>query len=156
MLFLIAYRKPSRHKRKIKSASRVIAKLNSFDHNGQKINYLRKIDPFVFEELLLTSFKTKGFKIKRNTRYTGDGGIDGTIYDSNGHKILIQAKRYSGYINPKHLENFNTLILKEKAYRGFFIHTGKTSDAIRSLYYNNTLIELYGGSKMLELLDDTK
>jgi len=40
------------------------------------IAYLRKIDPYVFEELLLEALLSKGFKITRNKRYSGDGGID--------------------------------------------------------------------------------
>ncbi len=36
----------------------------------QKINYLRKIDPFVFEELLLEGFEAHGFRTIRNKRYT--------------------------------------------------------------------------------------
>ncbi len=44
-------------------------------HFGQKIAYLRKIDPFVFEELLLEGFERRGFEVIRNRRYTGDGGL---------------------------------------------------------------------------------
>ncbi|MEX6059375.1 restriction endonuclease [Enterobacter hormaechei] len=54
-----------------------------------KINYLRKIDPFVFEELLLEGFEAHGFRTIRNKRYTGDGGIDG----GNNRKISLS---YSG------------------------------------------------------------
>ncbi|WP_192840691.1 restriction endonuclease, partial [Enterobacter hormaechei] len=43
------------------------------------MNYLRKIDPFVFEELLLEGFEAHGFRTIRNKRYTGDGGIDGQV-----------------------------------------------------------------------------
>ena len=91
---------------------------------GQTISYLRKIDPFVFEELLLSLFYERGFKIRRNKRYTGDGGIDGIVFFGS-QKYLIQAKRYSKYINKKHVLEFNELCLKNEA-KGFFIHTGKT------------------------------
>ncbi|MGS6531656.1 restriction endonuclease, partial [Enterobacter hormaechei] len=44
---------------------------------AQIINYLRKIDAFVFEELLLEGFEAHGFRTMRIKRYSGDGGIDG-------------------------------------------------------------------------------
>ncbi|HCF30762.1 MAG TPA: hypothetical protein DEV81_27020, partial [Cyanobacteria bacterium UBA11049] len=38
---------------------------------------LRRLDPYVFEELLLTCCQDQGWEIERNFRYTNDGGIDG-------------------------------------------------------------------------------
>lgn len=66
-----------RHKRKQQSARRVLERIKTLPGFPQKINYLRKIDPFVFEELLLEGFEAHGFRTIRNKRYTGDGGIDG-------------------------------------------------------------------------------
>ena len=40
-----------RHKRKQQSARRVLERIKTLPGFPQKINYLRKIDPFVFEEL---------------------------------------------------------------------------------------------------------
>lgn len=103
----------SKHQRTIRKGKKVFNKIQTFENDGAIFNYLRKIDPFVFEELLLWAFKFKGFKIKRNKRYTGDGGIDGQVFKDNIH-YLIQAKRYSGYINKKHLEEFSNVVKKEK------------------------------------------
>ncbi len=64
----------SRHQRNIRTARRVLNKIRSWDGdnvNARIFGYLRKIDPFVFEELLLESFKSQGYRIKRNARYTG-------------------------------------------------------------------------------------
>jgi len=95
-------------------------------NDAQRLSYLRKIDPYVFEELILISFKNNGYHIKRNKRYSKDGGIDGIIFDSNKNKIAIQAKRYSTSITPKHILDFTTAIKKCKAHKGLFIHTGRT------------------------------
>src|SRR3546814_18244469 len=35
-----------RHRRKRRQAQKAIAKINAFEHPGQRIAYLRKIDPF--------------------------------------------------------------------------------------------------------------
>ena len=52
-------------------------KIQTLPAFGYKIAYLRKIDPFTFEELLLEGFESHGFRTIRNKRHTGDGGIDG-------------------------------------------------------------------------------
>ncbi len=152
LYFFLKVKKFNRHRFNQKKADLIISKINSFEYPGQKINYLRKIDPFVFEELLLNAFKNKGFKIKRNKRYTGDGGIDGIIFDKDNNKILIQAKRYKSYINPKHIEDFNQLVLRKNAIAGYFIHTGKSSQNTRSLF-NNSNIEIIGGTRLLKLIN---
>ncbi|WP_435071009.1 restriction endonuclease [Enterobacter hormaechei] len=86
-----------RHKRKQQSARRVLERIKTLPGFPQKINYLRKIDPFVFEELLLEGFEAHGFRTIRNKRYTGDGGIDGQVIIGK-YRYLIQAKRYRGHI----------------------------------------------------------
>ncbi|MEM7757945.1 MAG: restriction endonuclease [Cyanobacteria bacterium P01_A01_bin.40] len=92
------------------------------------IGTLRRCNPFVFEELLLHIFaETAEFKIVRNRRYTGDGGIDGRFYFDD-YPFLIQAKRYRSHINPQHIEEFAHKIKIYNAEFGLFIHTGKTGN----------------------------
>jgi restriction system protein len=114
------------------TADTVLAKLHQIiEENPQPLPfvlaYLRKIDPFVFEELLLTCFERQGFTIRRNERYTGDGGLDGRVW-LHGELYLIQAKRYKDSINPVHLEEFGRLIQSRGAAGGYFVHTGRTGD----------------------------
>lgn len=115
----------TKHLAKIRVAKKVSKTINKIqnDNSGWLFSYLRKIDPFVFEELILLTFKKYGFKIKRNKRYTHDGGIDGRV-KKNGEKFLVQAKRYSGNINSEHVNDF---IKTCRCYKvcGYFIHTGK-------------------------------
>ncbi|QKX07725.1 restriction endonuclease (plasmid) [Aquimarina sp. TRL1] len=153
IILLLGKRKYNKHTRNIKKANKIINKLTNLEYPGQKIKYLRKIDPFVFEELLLTSFKTKGYKIKRNKKYTGDGGIDGIIYDSNKNKIIIQAKRYSGYVNLQDLYEFNNLVYSNKAYKGYFVHTGKTGKKAHK-HFKNSNIEIISGSSLINLIEN--
>lgn len=125
----------------------VFFRKNNFNF-GNGIAYLRKIDPFVFEEMLLSLFYEKGFKIKRNKRYTGDGGLDGIVY-LNGQKYLIQAKRYSNYINKKHVLEFNDLCKKHKA-KGFFIHTGKTG--AKSKQESSDYVDFISGENLFNFI----
>lgn len=113
-----------------------------------QFGFLRYTDPFVFEEMILTAFKHAGFKIKRNKRYTGDGGIDGVIF-INGQRILIQAKRYKAHINAAHVTAFQT-ICKKQGCHGLFIHTGKTGK--QSWRNREKVVDIISGERMLDLL----
>lgn len=153
LVFLfLTKRKNYRHRRKIKTGEKVLAKINSFSYPGAKLNYLKKIDPFVFEELLLSAFKEKGFQIRRNKRYTGDGGIDGIMWDDKKRKYLIQAKRYSSYVSKQHIKDFETLVASKKCYSGFFIHTGKTG---KNTYkdFSKSNIHIVSGDRLLKLIN---
>lgn len=115
-----------RHHYKIKQGERILLKIRSFNGDNVEdriINYLRKINPFTFEEMLLSLFEENGCKIKRNKKYTGDGGIDGK-FKYNGKWYYIQAKRYSNHIKNTDVQKFAELCHHNKV-RGLFIHTGK-------------------------------
>ena len=160
ILFLVInffpFRRNIRHKRNIKTAKKLYIKINKInnENKGWLFSYLRKIDPFVFEELILHTFKMKGFKIKRNKKYTGDGGIDGKVVIDN-QLYLIQAKRYSNFINPRHIENFASLC-KSYNTKGFFIHTGKTGPESRNITKQFKNIEIISGSKLFDFFIENK
>ncbi|WP_064967834.1 restriction endonuclease [Tenacibaculum ovolyticum] len=152
IISFLSKRKFDKHKHNQKKAAIILDKINSFKYSGQKINYLRKINPFVFEELLLTALLKKGYKVKRNKKYTGDGGLDGTIFNKKGKKIIIQAKRYKSYININHVKDFEKLVISKNALKGFFIHTGKTSERLRNSFNKNNRVVVIGGTNLIELI----
>lgn len=153
ILFVLYYTKSfNRHKYNQRISKNILLKINSFQYEGQKINYLRKINPFVFEELLLDAFLQKGYTIKRNKRYTNDGGIDGIVFKDD-IKYLIQAKRYKSYVNNADLISFIELTKKHNC-RGFFCHTGKTGKNGKTLYNQTDSVEIYSGSKLLLLINE--
>lgn len=114
-----------------------------------QMTYLRGVNPFVFEEMILTAIKRQGFKIQRNKRYTGDGGIDGRCF-INGKEYLIQAKRYKGHINPAHVIEFSA-ICKRLGKKGLFVHTGKTGAKSKRVAVNTNL-EIISGDRLIKLL----
>ena len=79
----------------------------------EALGILRRMNPYAFEELLLTCCHEQGWEIERNFKYSGDGGIDGRVTIA-GKLYLIQAKRYSSYINPQHIQKFHRVIEQEK------------------------------------------
>lgn len=149
-LFFLRRRSSGRHDRYQRQAQCVLDKLPLLAGDGQRLSYLRKINPYVFEELLLTAFECQGYRIKRNKRYSGDGGLDGQIWRDK-QRFLIQAKRYSGVICPSHIVAFGHLVRRERC-QGLFIHTGRTGTSGRVALSLFPEVELISGQKLIELL----
>ncbi|CAI2793511.1 Restriction endonuclease [Serratia grimesii] len=139
-----------RHRRYRAAAARVLQRLPQLGGNGQRLAYLRKINPYVFEELLLLAFERQGYAVIRNTSYSGDGGLDGQVIIGD-QKYLIQAKRYGRAITPSHITRFGAL-LRHHHCQGFFIHTGRTGQRSRALLQNHPHVHLVSGQKLLALL----
>jgi len=98
----------------------------------------------------LSGFEKKGYKIKRSKRYSGDGGVDGVIFDKEGVEIYIQAKRYKNYIHLQHLKDFETLI-NSKSVKGLFIHTGTTGAKSKD-FISNANLNVISGDKLIKLI----
>lgn len=151
ILFHVRKKNP-KHKKNIETSSEVLRKIRSFEGNyanARVFSYLRKISPYVFEELLITVFEENNFKAIRNKRYSGDGGIDGVVF-KDGNKYLIQAKRYSGNIQKRHIKSFEKVIVKEKAEGGFFIHTGRTGKKIP--FEKGDKIKILSGERLIRFI----
>ncbi|PNU40426.1 restriction endonuclease [Serratia marcescens] len=139
-----------RHRRYQATAARVFERLPQLDGDSHRLVYLRKINPYVFEELLLLACERQGYPVKRNASYSGDGGLDGQVI-IDGKKYFIQAKRYGRTITPSHIHDFGALLLKSGC-EGFFIHTGRTGHLSRTLLQNHPHVHLVCGQRLLDLL----
>lgn len=119
----------------------------------QRFNYIRKVDHFLWEYILLRCFEERGYSII-HTPLTRDGGSDGFV-TINGKFIVIQAKRYKGRISKSHVLELNKLVCQNKQYnKGLFIHTGKSSEPILTYFKQNKDLEIISGvSRVLSLLD---
>jgi restriction system protein len=122
------------HRENIQAAKLVLKQLRDYTLSVEPdqalrivIGTLRRVNSFVFEELLLHCFKEQGFQVIRNSRYTGDDGIDGRLM-RDGKLYLVQAKRYSGHIEAAHLREFELTIQRYGAVGGYFIHSGRTGE----------------------------
>lgn len=144
-----------RHKLKQQSARRVLERIKTLPGFPQKISYLRKIDPFVFEELLLHAFADAGFKITRNAKYTGDGGIDGR-FCVDGRNFLIQAKRYSSWVSTAHIQQLDMLAKREGSL-AVFCHTGKTRKQTLDAFKAHKRVMIISGEALISLVEgDTR
>lgn len=139
-----------RHQRFRLTAQNAIARLGKLQSASQQIAYLRRLNPFVFEELILEAFERAGHKVHRNHRYTGDGGVDGAVV-IDGILHLVQAKRYAKHINLAHVHQF-ALLVRQRRCCGLFCHTGKTGAAVRALAQACPEIRILSGDKLLDAL----
>ena len=143
----------NKHQQNIRRAELVLKRLRDRSTVVQlpkALGILRKMNPYAFEELLLTCCHEQGWKIERNFKYTGDGGLDGRV--TIARKLyLIQAKRYRGYIKPKHIRDFYQVIQGGKVHGGFFIHTGRTGELANQLL-REYQISLLSGQRLVDFV----
>lgn len=140
---------------RVKASYRYLKKINTITGENEfqrTLSYLRKIDPFIFEEMILSIIKKQGVKIYRNKRYTGDGGIDGK-FKYKGKVWLIQAKRYKAHITKQHVVEFNDLVSRNRT-KGIFVHTGKTGKGSKTVASNDVLF--ISGNNLILFLKNKK
>ncbi|MDC7865015.1 restriction endonuclease [Pantoea ananatis] len=150
--FPLCFRNASqrRHGKYQKRAASALARLPKLRDDAARMVWLRKMNPYVFEEMLLTALSRQGFRIKRNASYSGDGGMDGQVWIA-GQRWLIQAKRYGATINAQHVVAFGELARKEVC-SGLFIHTGRTGEVSREAFRCWPNVTLISGQRLLQLL----
>lgn len=122
--------------------------LQRLQNTHEKWLLLKSTHHFTFEEMILDALDRKGHKVIRNKRYSGDGGIDGQVYLDGVHHF-IQAKRYQGYIDQKHMIYF-AATCKRAGVPGLFIHTGKMSAETKAIA-GRTKIKIVTGKGLLKL-----
>jgi restriction system protein len=138
-----------KHHRQIKRSYVIIAKLKGFTNEGSVIAFLKKIDPYIFEEVILSALKQKGCKIRRSPSYSGDGGVDGEFV-LNGERYLVQSKRYQDHIKLQHIKEFISVCDKKKT-KGIFCHTGRTGkQSWKGLA--NTNVSIISGHRLVALI----
>ncbi len=152
----IPLRLPSlNHLRNIREGDRVLNRLRleaavSEEKLPIVIGSLRRVSPYVLEELLLTCCSDQGWQIERNFCYSGDGGVDGRVAIA-GKEYLIQAKRYKSHINPGHILEFCQAIEREGAAGGFFLHTGKTGPLSKE-HLRDVHVILISGQRLVDFI----
>ncbi len=148
-----------RHKRNIERADRVMRKIQEIHASSKDLQscyarafgYLRRIDPLVFEELILSCFERDGALITRNRRYSGDGGCDGQLRTQYGFGVL-QCKRYKSAIDPKDVEYFKRVVCWHGATFGIFAHTGRTGPKSYEHIRTDRHIFLLSGQALIDLI----
>lgn len=138
------------HAKRKREAKRVYKSLQTFVSPEMRMEVMRRMDPFAFEELVVYALKKHGYRAWHGRRYTGDGGIDGYVR-VNGRKCYIQDKRYRGVIKPEHVALFSIICRKDKRH-GYFVHTGKTGSS--ASYADSRYVSIISGERLLRLVNE--
>lgn len=148
LLFIFTSNYKPRHVFNRWVAKKHLARLKRIPHAAQQFGFIRTVNPYIFEEMVLTSFQRAGCKVKRSTRYSGDGGKDGEVKVA-GRWHYVQSKRYQSHIKVQHVAAFRALCEKRKV-RGVFVHCGRTSKGSWSALGNE--VTMISGHKLMRLL----
>lgn len=123
---------------------------NSEFNNKFSIDKLDSITGYEFEYFLRDLFQKMGYEVK-NTTLSNDQGAD-LIVNKLGDKISVQAKRYSGSVGNKAIQEVVASIKHYKADRGVVVTTNYfTQQAINLAKSNN--IELINREGLKDLID---
>jgi restriction system protein len=124
------------------------------------MEYLKGIDPYKFESLVLDLLQAMGYGGNREeaaqvTRKAKDGGIDGIINEDRLglDKIYVQAKKWEGNVTISAIRDFGGTLLANSAHKGIFI---TTSDFPKTAHeyvekIDRTII-LINGKRLTELM----
>lgn len=141
-----------RHEWMLREAKRTLKRISREKDPKVREKIIGGTHHFVFEELVLLQLKRKGASIVRNTRYTGDGGIDGQYrYKRNQAWCVVQAKRYGEdqSIKLSDVKKFEQLCQRRRT-SGLFITTGKSSANIDRIFEQSSAMCLVDKRKLLE------
>ena len=141
----------NKHEQNIQSSQRVLEKIKSFEFRSM-FAYLRKIDPYLFEEVVLTALNEQGYRIQRNASYSKDGGFDGMVY-IEGSTYMIQAKKYVSFVKTEHIKSFEQLVENTSNVQGgLFVHTGKTPTSGKFFALRSKKIAIISGYLLVQLI----
>jgi len=127
---------------------------------GQEIlSRIRNNSPAFFEKVVLKLLEKMGYGKGEVTGRTGDGGIDGFIYqDKLGlDKILFQAKRFGEDtpVSASMLRDFIGTLATNEANKGVFITSSRfPKDAENNVSRSPKPIKLIDSSKLVKLMID--
>jgi hypothetical protein len=99
--------------------------------------YLRSMDPRLFEELVCNLFRQMGYRVEA-TPYVGDGGADGYLY-KDGQKTVLQCKRVKGSVGEPVLRDLYGTMHGNGAQFGLVVTTGRVSRPAREWATGKTI-----------------
>ncbi|WP_165390962.1 restriction endonuclease [Pseudoduganella lutea] len=121
------------HQRNVRQSRRVLRAVRGFTEPGvgaRSLAYLRAVDPLVFEEVVMSALEDAGLLVLRSRRYSGDGGVDGTVWLPGRGWYAVQSKRYRHHVCLEHICAFSQVLASQDFDGGLFVHTGRSGAAL--------------------------
>lgn len=124
------------------------------------MEYLKNIDPYKFEILVLDLLQAMGYggnraEAAKVTKKSGDSGIDGIINEDRLglDKIYVQAKKWDNNVTISAIRDFGGTLLAHNARKGIFITTSDyPKSAITYCEKVDRTIILINGKRLTELM----
>jgi len=89
--------------------------------------------------------------VLRSSRYSGDGGVDGTFWCPEAGWYAVQVKGYSGHINRQHVNEFTNVVRRSRYAGGMFAHTGRGCAGVYEFLPGSEII-LLSGDRLIQLI----
>ncbi len=119
------------------------------------LTQLRSINPASFERFVVRLLAAMGYGVGEVTGRSGDGGIDGVIYEDRLKldRIYLQAKRWADApVGGPDINGFLGALAKHGANRGVFVTTSRfTQDARRAVELPHLRLVLIDGEELARL-----
>ncbi len=117
----------------------------------RKIGDFDKLNGHQFEDYLKELFNILGYQVIR-TKGSGDQGAD-LIIKKDGTKTVVQAKKYSGSVTNKAIQEVVASKKHYSADRGMVVTTGKFTKSAIDLAKSNK-VDLWDKKKLKQIVDD--
>lgn len=119
------------------------------------LTQLRSVNPASFERFVVRLLAAMGYGVGEVTGRSGDGGIDGVIYEDRLKldRIYLQAKRWADApVGGPDINGFLGALAKHGANRGVFVTTSRfTQDARRAVELPHLRLVLIDGEELARL-----
>lgn len=119
------------------------------------LTQLRSINPASFERFVVRLLAAMGYGVGEVTGRSGDGGIDGVIYEDRLKldRIYLQAKRWADApVGGPDINGYLGALAKHGANRGVFVTTSRfTQDARRAVELPHLRLVLIDGEELARL-----
>ena len=119
------------------------------------LTQLRSINPASFEHFVVRLLAAMGYGVGEVTGRSGDGGIDGVIYEDRLKldRIYLQAKRWADApVGGPDINGYLGALAKHGANRGVFVTTSRfTQDARRAVELPHLRLVLIDGEELARL-----
>lgn len=119
------------------------------------LTQLRSINPASFERFVVRLLAAMGYGVGEVTGRSGDGGIDGVIYEDRLEldRIYLQAKRWADApVGGPDINGFFGALAKHGANRGVFVTTRRfTQDARPAVELPHLRLVLIDGEELARL-----
>lgn len=119
------------------------------------LSRLKTLSPSSFERFVVELITAIGYGIGEVTGRTGDGGIDGVIYQDRLRldRVFLQAKRWTEQpVRSPDINGFIGALARQGATRGVFVTTSRyTTDAVGAAQVAHLRIKLIDGIELAKL-----